>query len=184
MEAKRISWNGMGTFNTHENLTVEISADGNAVVHSTVNGTIDQTKVTVNYEVHINKQWQVNAVSINGHLDDEFISWHYLFASNRWLTDDGGEELLPGYYDIDISISPFTNTLAINRLQLAIGEQKTINVLYFDLMEQHVYITNQIYKRVDHQLYRFENAEGDFTAEITVDQEGYVDNYPALFKRL
>ncbi|QNL50218.1 putative glycolipid-binding domain-containing protein [Olivibacter sp. SDN3] len=184
MEIKRISWNGMETFNTHENLIMEILAERNAVVHSTVNGTINQMKVIVNYEVHINEKWQVNAVSINGHLDDEFISWHYLFASNRWLTDDGGKEFPLGYYDIDISVSPFTNTLAINRLMLKVGEKKTINVLYFDVLEQRVYIASQCYTRLDQQLYRFENTEGDFMAEITIDEDGFVINYPKLFKRL
>ena len=43
----------------------------------------------------------------------------------------------------------------------------------------------QAYTRLDDRLYRFESLNGSgFTADLTVDEDGIVIDYPRLFRRI
>ena len=41
----------------------------------------------------------------------------------------------------------------------------------------------QIYTRLDEHRFRYEAADGSFTAEIAIDEDGFVTEYPGLFTR-
>ena len=48
-----------------------------------------------------------------------------------------------------------------------------------------VFPSDQRYTAIDSTLlYRFESIESGFTAELPVDEDGFVLDYPGLFKRL
>jgi hypothetical protein len=49
-----------------------------------------------------------------------------------------------------------------------------------------VFADEQIYTRLSEREYRFESGEGDeyFTADIMVDEDGLVVDYPGLFERV
>jgi hypothetical protein len=88
-----------------------------------------------------------------------------------------------GCTDVDIPLTPFTNTLPINRLKLAEGEEHQIKVIYLDLLEQQISPVKQKYIRLSKTEYHYENVPNDFEAKIDVDELGFVVNYPSLFVR-
>jgi hypothetical protein len=92
---------------------------------------------------------------------------------------------LRGCIDIDITATPFTNTLPIRRLGLAVGESSEIDVAYVYIPEMRLSRSRQRYTRLeprdDFNHYRFEALESGFEAEIAVDEEGLVVDYPDLF---
>ncbi len=108
-------------------------------------------------------------------------------GAGHWRTAEGIP--LPqfdGCIDIDLSATPFTNTLPIRRLGLArdAGTVK-LNILYvpFDSFEPTVDI--QRYTCLDDgKLYRFEEDDDSFAADLPVDADGLVIDYPYLFRRL
>ncbi len=88
---------------------------------------------------------------------------------------------------MDISETPFTNSLPIRKLALAPGESAEISVAYFDGTELQPWPEPQRYtclqKGEGSGLYRFLSLDGGFTAELPVDADGLVLDYPGLFNR-
>jgi len=89
-----------------------------------------------------------------------------------------------GCIDIDLSATPFTNTLPIRRCAWTLGEQRRIAMLFVPFDSFEPFVTEQIYSRLAPRLFRFETADGSFTAELPVDEDGLVMDYPCLFQRL
>jgi hypothetical protein len=69
-------------------------------------------------------------------------------------------------------------------MAFALGERRRYKMAYIpaDTLEPIAY--EQIYTKLNDTTYRFENADGSFTADITVDADGFVLEYPGLFERL
>jgi hypothetical protein len=107
-------------------------------------------------------------------------------GAGAWL-DGGGRPRheLAGAFDIDITVTPFTNTLPIRRLSLREGEASTIAVVYVEVPELSVTTRRQRYTCLEPgRLYRFESLDSDFTRELEVDADGLVVTYPDLFRRI
>ena len=88
-----------------------------------------------------------------------------------------------GCIEIDISLTPFTNTLPINRLKLANRERRKIAVLYIDVLKQQTRRVMQCYTRLSDGEYKYENDSNNSKSVITVDTAGLAVDYPGLFSR-
>lgn len=88
-----------------------------------------------------------------------------------------------GCLDVDIPLTPFTNTLPIRRLGLRVGETREIGVIYCDVLEEQIRPVRQRYTRISGTEYHYENVPNDFEATIVVDESGLVVDYPELFVR-
>lgn len=105
-------------------------------------------------------------------------------------TDSSGKHLpeLDGCLDIDITVTPYTNTLPINRLKLAEGEAAEIDVAWIHVPEMRVEKAPQRYTLLERHAtgarYRFDGLDSGFRAAIDVDTDGLVTTYPRLFERL
>src|SRR5690606_20127270 len=104
-------------------------------------------------------------------------------GEGNWTKDSMAMPEYQGCIDIDIPLTPFTNTLPIRRLKLADGQSATIRVLYLDVLAERFMPVSQKYKRLSATAYHYENVPNDFEATITVDSDGLVEDYPALFVR-
>jgi hypothetical protein len=89
---------------------------------------------------------------------------------------------LDGCREVDISITPLTNTLPINRLKLEPGESREIRAVYIKVPELTVSVMTQRYTHLGERLYRYQ-SEG-FQADLTVDEHNFVIDYPGLWRRL
>jgi hypothetical protein len=89
---------------------------------------------------------------------------------------------------VDIAVTPFTNTLPIRRLGLAATESAELSVAYFKRTELQAWPDPQRYtcleKSDEGGLYRYLSLDGGFTADLPVDGDGLVVDYPGLFKRI
>lgn len=106
-------------------------------------------------------------------------------VSGAWF-DGANEEVieLRGATDLDISITPFTNTLPINRLKLEVGQSADIRVAYITLPERTIMADPQRYTRVSKRKYLFESVDTEFKRELEVDDIGLVVDYPDFFSRI
>ena len=85
--------------------------------------------------------------------------------------------------DVDLGYSPLTNTLPIRRLGLraaATGTQQTVAVAWVLVPSLVVVPAQQTYTVVGLGTIRY--SSGDFSAELTVDGDGFVTHYPGLAK--
>ena len=105
-------------------------------------------------------------------------------GAGRWRRADGTAlPDLDGCLDPDISMTPFTNTVAIRRLGSRVAEAAEIKVAYILVPELSLRAAPQRYTHLSRQLWRFDGLDIDFTADITVDEDGFVVEYPGLFRR-
>ena len=107
-------------------------------------------------------------------------------GAGRW--HDGEHRALPaldGCIDIDLWPTPFTNSFPLLRAPLAVGERRTFRMAWVDGLAPSVSPRAQAYTRKAAGTYLFESLEGDgFRAELAVDAQGLVVDYPGLFRRL
>jgi hypothetical protein len=104
----------------------------------------------------------------------------------RWRDGDGRAiAALDGCTDIDIWPTPFTNSFPIRREPMSIGERRQFRMAWICAPELTVHPRPQAYTRLADRLYRFESLDGDhFRAELPVDSDGVVLDYPELFRRI
>ena len=107
-------------------------------------------------------------------------------GQGRWCDGDGNPLAgLEGCRDIDIWPTPFTNTFPIRREPLAVGERRCFEVAWVFGPTLSVQKQQQAYTRLEDRLYRFESLdENRFEADIAVDADGLVLDYPGLFRRV
>ena len=106
-------------------------------------------------------------------------------GEGSWRSGDGVPlEALRGCVDIDIAATPFTNTLPIRRLRLARGQSRELRVAYIPVPSLRPEAAGQRYSCLEpDRLYRYESLPSGFTAELTVDEDGLVIDYPEMFRR-
>ena len=100
----------------------------------------------------------------------------------RW---EGGPELaeVAGALDVDLTVTPATNTLPIRRLAgLDVGRAADLRMAWVQFPELSVIPSAQRYERLAADRWRFSTA--GFEAELLVDPDGLVLDYGGLFRSL
>ena len=161
----------------------EVVADGGII------GMKEGKPFCIWYEIHCDAQWRVRRLSLD--LLGRDAQWIRLQADGKghWSTIHG-ESLtaLNGCIDIDISATPFTNTLPIRRLQLARSQSSEIKVVYIAVPEMELKPAMQRYTCLEikayGRLYKYESLPSGYTNEFWVDTDGLIIDYPGLFRRV
>ena len=159
----------------------------------TANGLILAVKENVPYRIRYNVScdisWHVREVRVE--LLDRHASEVHLKSDGKghWTTGSHERvELLEGCIDVDISATPFTNTIAIQRLGLAVGEVAEIAVAYIHVPTMQVTAVKQRYTYVesndDGEHYQYAGYPSGYQAELVVDRNKLVIAYPELFMRV
>jgi uncharacterized protein len=99
----------------------------------------------------------------------------------RW---EGGPELteVAGALDVDLAVTPATNTLPIRRLGLEVGQAADLHMAWVQFPGLEVIDSLQRYQRLAPDRWHF--SSGDFGAELRVDPDGLVLDYGGLFRCL
>jgi uncharacterized protein len=177
------AWQGPGL--GHLRLAVRESG---VVADGLVLGVDDGRPFRLSYEVRCDPYWRVRAarVGVTGEpARVELLS----DGEGNWTGPDGQVvSYLKRCEYVDISETPFTNSLPIRRLGLAPGESAEVAVAYFEGAELQPWPEPQRYTRLEMgeggATYRFVSLDGGFSADLPVDQDGLVLDYPGLFRRV
>jgi hypothetical protein len=176
------AWDGPGL--GHLRLAVRESG---VVADGLVLGVADGRSFRLAYEVRCDAHWRVRAARVGVPGEPPKVE---LFSDGEgnWTGPDGRAlPYLEGCEYVDVSETPFTNTLPIRRLRLSPGESAEITVAYLDGAELQPWPEPQSYACLEESegggLYRFLSLDGGFTADLPVDADGLVLDYPGLFKR-
>jgi hypothetical protein len=110
-------------------------------------------------------------------------------GAGHWADASGARlAALDGCLDIDITVTPFTNTLPMRRLALAPGESREILVAYVSVPELTVRPVRQRYTHLTQTdagaTWRYEGLESGFRADLAVDADGVVRDYPGIWRRV
>jgi hypothetical protein len=152
-------------------------------VESVVIGGEGEEHFAARYRIACDARWHVRHAEIAVAGDTRIVR---LAREGRGWTEAG--EPLPGFadaVDLDITATPFTNTLPIRRLSLRQGESADIVVVYVAVPGLTITAAPQRYTCLrEARRYRFESLDTGFVAEIDVDEDGLVVSYPGLFERI
>jgi hypothetical protein len=185
VEAMWTPWEGRGL--EHLRLRVEegeIDADG--VVVGEEDGIVFRTR----YVIRCDPEWRTREMTVDP-LDAREPLHLRSDGKGNWR-DASGQSIpkLKGCTDVDLSVTPFTNTLPIRRLDLREGDSSEIVAVYVDIPDMRLETSRQRYtcleRNADGDLYRYED-EGlfrGFTADLPVDANGLVLDYPGIFRRV
>jgi uncharacterized protein len=103
-------------------------------------------------------------------------------------SDDGvwtaGGDVLPhveGALDCDLALSPLTNYMPAARL----GAEAVDHLMaWVDVPSLDVLRSEQRYEPLGERRVRYVALDGDFTAELELDEDGFVIRYPGLAERV
>ena len=182
-EVMWVPWEGPGL----EHLRL-VTNDSGVVASGLVIGLEGGRPFRMGYEVRCDGRWQVREVRAAAPDSERPVLELLADGEGRWKRRSGEPvPELDGCIDVDISATPFTNTLPIRRLGLRPGESEELVVAYVRVPELLLGSERQRYgcleTRVEGGLYRFEALPSGFTAELPVDADGLVIDYPGLFRR-
>lgn len=179
---QNLIWKGI-EYHSLENCIVD-SGEKGIMVQSTIAGYYEGDIYKVDYLLHANPQWETERVEVTCQLRNviDKISLRSAMKGKWWLDDEPAPQF-DGCTDVDITLTCFTNSLPINRLDFGSGESHQIKVVYIDILENSVTPTSQKYTRINSHTYKFENVPNDFEALIETDGSGLVVFYPELFER-
>jgi uncharacterized protein len=147
----------------------------------TVAVALDGVPLLVQYTVVCELDWETRQVEVTTRSGETKRQLQLSVRDTSWSS--GGRRLpqLDRASDVDLGVTPSTNTLPIRRLQLKVGEHADLKVAWVRFPDLEVILSNQRYTRLTEDTYRYES--GSFQKDIEVDDAGLVVTYPDLFVR-
>lgn len=102
-------------------------------------------------------------------------------ADGSWTAN--GEPLpdVQGALDCDLAFSPLTNFMPARRLT---GDAADHVMAWVSLPDLGVRRSEQRYERLDERRVRYIGLDSDFTADLELDEDGFVVRYPRLAERV
>ena len=155
------------------------------VAESVVVGSADDSVFAIRYRIRCDKAWRVRSAEVG--LVGEKRKIEIAGDGNGNWSDPSGKPIrkLRGAIDIDLSATPFTNTIPIRRLKLRAGQSAEIVAVYILVPALTLATDPQRYTCLEaRKRYRYESIDSDFTRDIEVDSRALVVTYPGLFRRL
>lgn len=156
-------------------------------VQSSVIGVEENSPYCLQYQIHCDGRYQVRSVEAHVIGGASLSLWtdgqgHWFDAQKQPITS------IFGCIDVDITATPFTNTLPIRRVEWEVGQQQHFLMAYILVPTLEIYADQQHYtclvRRDSGSIFLFESMSTGFTAQIVVDADGLVVDYPGLFKRV
>ncbi|MDR3026411.1 putative glycolipid-binding domain-containing protein [Chryseobacterium sp.] len=174
---KGIFYQSLEYFNIH-------SDDKGYTVQSRIIGCYKDKIYAVDYRMFIDKNWIIQNFQIESEVNKVKTTLEGKKLQDQWEINNVINPEFNNFKFIDISLTPFTNTLPINNLNLSENKSQKIDVIYIDVLKQHIKPVQQKYTRRAPYQYLYENIENDFKAEISIDESGLVISYPELFEKI
>jgi len=157
---------------------------GNWCLDGTVVLALEDMPLRARYRITCDRAWDTRSASIQLAVGSKIeVLELTVDGEQRWRS--AGHELvaLRGCRDIDLGITPATNTLPIRRLGLVIGQTEHVRAAWVRFPGLEVTPLPQRYTRTAQNTYRYESNNGRFVAEIEVDGHGLVCDYPGGWER-
>jgi len=93
----------------------------------------------------------------------------------RWWVEGEEDARLRGCTDVDLELSPSTNTIPIRRLNPIVGQESAVTAAWVRFPALTVQPLTQRYTRTGANRYRY--VSGAFATDIEVDDVGLVTRY-------
>lgn len=165
---------------------LDLRREGDDVIaEGVIVGGRDAPPYGVHYRIRCDARWRTQMLHVH---TTAGLTLHLAADGNgRWSDGDGNEMArLDGCIDVDLAGSPFTNTVPIRRLALRPEDgPRELRVAYIPFTTFEPAVDEQRYRCLEADaLYRYEAVDRSFAADLPVDRDGLVIDYPTLFVRV
>ena len=158
---------------------------GGLIISGRVLAAREQKSIEVHYTVLCNPAWETIEAHVTLISGENPQQLHVRRDSrDQWWREESPIAEVAGATDIDISITPATNTLPIRRLALQVGESRDVDAAWVRIPELTLSRLSQRYTRTGERSYRYESGNGSFKADLEVDAEGIVLSYGSLWENV
>jgi uncharacterized protein len=176
-----ILWRGI-YFGGHEatrlyQLDTEWCLEGTAVFSS------ENRTCLLSYMVLCDLSWRTVKGTVSGWLGNDNVNVDIsVDVRHRWTLNGVEKPAVNGCVDLDLNFSPSTNLLPIRRLNLAVGQQAEVSAAWLRFPSFELEPLSQVYTRLDEVTYRYSSSGGKFVCDLTVNDAGFVTDYPGLWR--
>lgn len=137
----------------------------------------------LNYAIDCDREWRTRAATVRGRVGRRGIDFEFSVAPRgTWTMNGSPVPSVTGCIDLDLNFSPSTNRLPIRRLELAIGKSAPVSAAWLRFPSFQLERLDQTYFRNAENTYRYESHDGEFTADLTVNEHGFVTDYAGLWQ--
>lgn len=183
MLKKTVIWGSREGFGSEY---LELTIFNNEIkVNSTVIFLDDHSPYKVDFQVWLNHNWEMKQldVSISNGKSLRLSS----DGKGRWF-DIKGQELhdLSGAIDIDLSCTPFTNSLPINRKKWRLDQPQEFEMVFISVPDLAFRKVHQSYEWIQKtgEKRKFCYRSDTYETVLEVDSYGLVVDYPEVFTRM
>jgi len=158
------------------------SDEGGWHLEGVITAVLDHQPAHVRYRIVCDSAWRTLAAHVA--LDRAGVERELHMTvrdGGRWCVEGEEDVRLRGCTDVDLEISPSTNTIPIRRLNLAVGQESAVTAAWVRFPTLTVQPLDQQYTRTGANRYRY--ASGDFVTHIDVDDLGLVTKYEGGWSR-
>ena len=149
--------------------------DSDVVLSGWVVAAVEGTPCAVSYEVVADPGWVTRHVAITLASDSDRALSISHDGEGSWSVDGVPRPDLASCRDVDLGISPSTNTLPIRRLQMGVGDGAHLDAAWVRFPQMTVEVLSQRYVRIGDSSYRYSSA--NFHRNLEVDGDGVVVRY-------
>lgn len=157
--------------------------EGTIIAGSYITGVSDDVPFSIHYLVETDDQWITRQVLVNDLLNPNSNIQLNTDGKGKWYHGTEPLELAEGCFDVDIGLTPFTNTLPIRRLIWKEGIRQTIQVVHIALPDLRIVRAEQHYTQLPGGLFLFESSD-HFRAELSLDENKLVSDYPGIARQI
>lgn len=185
---KTIIWKAL-IYEGMEHLVLDETETG-ASIKSVVIGVENHAAFRLDYILQCDEHYAVREVNLALNADSALRRLYMTSDGRGNWSDAEGEPLsaFDGCLDIDISTTPFTNTLPIRRIGWQVGQSEVLNMIYLLIPDLTPRLAQQRYTCIEQSTngatFRYESLSSGFTALLPVDAAGLVLDYPKIWERV
>ncbi|HKE55254.1 MAG TPA: putative glycolipid-binding domain-containing protein [Pyrinomonadaceae bacterium] len=137
----------------------------------------------LSYLIVCDEIWQTKKAVVWGWVGDQDVNLElYVDAHRRWQVNGVTKPAVERCMDLDLNFSPSTNLLPIRRLRLEVGQRAEVEAAWLRFPSLELEPLSQVYERLGQFKYLYSSHGGNFVAELTVNQAGFVTFYPKMWE--
>ena len=135
------------------------------------------------YGIACDANWNTLRGVVSGWVGNDNVNIEVSVDTLRhWQLNGTKKSAVSGCIDLDLNFSPSTNLLPIRRLNLEVGQHGEVTAAWLRFPSFELEPLSQVYTRIDESTYRYSSRGGEFVRDLTVDEAGFVTNYPGLWE--
>lgn len=159
--------------------------DREVVLRGEVVGDMNGILGRVRYRVRVGADQVTQGVRIHFWSDTGHRHLHLdRSQSDLWKVDGIARPDLADATDVDIGITPATNTLPLRRFDLAVGESRDLVAAWVQFPILSVVPAHQRYTRIAEHRYLYQSLDSGYQAELVVRGDGLVVQYADIWHML